>query len=75
MLITNDIESQINNIFACVFKETDDCFEYLKEEIVRIGLDEAITAAGFEFQGIPVMQIIHLALRAEAELNNEGLGA
>jgi hypothetical protein len=75
MLITKDIESQINNIFAVVFQETDDCFEYLKDEICRVGIDDAIVSAGFEFKTIPVMQIIHLALRAEAELNSEDLGA
>jgi hypothetical protein len=68
MLIREEDEARINNIFNSVFKETDDCFEYLKEQIGIVGLNDAITAAGFEFQGIPVMQIIHLALRAEAEL-------
>jgi hypothetical protein len=68
MLIREEDEARINNIFTSVFKETEDCFKYLKEEIGRVGLNDAITSAGFEFQGIPVMQIIHLALRAEAEL-------
>jgi hypothetical protein len=68
MLIREEDEARINNIFNSVFKETDDCFEYLKDEISRVGIDDAIVSAGFEFKTIPVMQIIHLALRAEAEL-------
>lgn len=66
MLIREEDESRINNIFAVVFQETEDCFEYLKEEIGRVGLNDSITNAGFEFDSIPVMQIIHLALRAQA---------
>jgi hypothetical protein len=70
MLIRKEDEARINNIFNSVFKETDDCFEYLKEEIGKVGLDDAIVSAGFKFRTIPVMQIILLALNIEQTVLN-----